>query len=67
MTRLDHAPVEPLDPLVIAGLRRSQVDGISRRTLLRGSLAAALGLVTTEMLAGTIGFLWPSVAGWAAA
>ena len=63
MAGVDPTPIEPLEPLVIAALRRSQVEGISRRTLLRGSLAAALGLVVTEALAGTLGFLWPSVAG----
>ena len=63
MAGVDPTPIDPLEPLVIAALRRSQVEGISRRTLLRGSLAATLGLVVTEAMAGTLGFLWPSVAG----
>jgi cytochrome b6-f complex iron-sulfur subunit len=63
MSKIEPAPVEPLEPLVLAALRRSQVEGISRRTLLRGSLAAAIGLVVTEAFAGTLGFLWPRAAG----
>jgi cytochrome b6-f complex iron-sulfur subunit len=34
--------------------------GISRRELLRNSLAAAIGLWVAELGAGTLGFLWPS-------
>jgi cytochrome b6-f complex iron-sulfur subunit len=34
--------------------------GISRRELLRNSLAAAVGLWLAELGAGTLGFLWPS-------
>ena len=40
MAGVDPTPIDPLEPLVIAALRRSQVEGFSRRTLLRGSLAA---------------------------
>jgi len=34
--------------------------GLSRRELLRNSLAAAVGLWAAELAAGTLGFLWPS-------
>ena len=44
-------------------IRHEQVQGISRRELLRGSLAAAMGLWFLELTAGTIGFLWPNLAG----
>jgi cytochrome b6-f complex iron-sulfur subunit len=55
------APViQPLTKLALVALRRQQVAGVSRRQLLRGSLAAGIGLVLTEALAGTIGFLWPT-------
>ena len=44
-------------------IRHEQVQGVSRRELLRGSLAAGMGLVLLEAAAGTIGFLWPNLAG----
>ena len=44
-------------------LRHEQVQGISRREILRGSLAAAMGLWLLEVTAGTIGFLWPNLSG----
>lgn len=37
-------------------------DPISRRTLLRRSLAGGVALLAAEWLAGTIGFLWPTTA-----
>jgi cytochrome b6-f complex iron-sulfur subunit len=37
-------------------------DPISRRTLLRRSLAGGVALLAAEWLAGTIGFLWPATA-----
>ncbi len=61
--------VEPADkpaaltPLALKAARRQQVQGISRRRLLRTSLGAAVGLWLTEVSAGTIGFLWPNLAG----
>jgi len=47
----------------IRSLRRAQVEGISRRELLRASLGAGLVLWLLEATAGTIGFLWPNLAG----
>jgi cytochrome b6-f complex iron-sulfur subunit len=44
-------------------LRRDQVQGISRRRLLRTSLFAGLGLWIAELGAGSIGFLWPNMVG----
>ena len=46
----------------IKALRHEQVQGLSRRTLLRTSIGAALGLWLLEVAAGTIGFIWPSIA-----
>ena len=43
--------------------RRTQVNGISRRRLLRVSLGASVGLWLTEVTAGTVGFLWPNLSG----
>lgn len=42
---------------------RTPVQGLSRRQLLRTSLGAAVGLWLLEMAAGTLGFLYPNVAG----
>ena len=47
----------------LKALRHEQVQGVSRRELLRGSLAAALGLWLVEVTAGTVGFLWPNLKG----
>ncbi len=47
----------------IKALRHEQVQGISRREILRGSLAAGMGLWLLEVTAGTIGFLWPNLQG----
>ncbi len=47
----------------IKALRHEQVQGVSRRELLRGSLAAGMGLWLLELTAGTIGFLWPNLQG----
>jgi cytochrome b6-f complex iron-sulfur subunit len=37
--------------------------GIERRELLRRSLAAAVGLWVVEVVAGSLGFLWPTAVG----
>ena len=47
----------------IKALRSEQVQGISRRRLLRTSLGAGLGLWLAEVGAGTVGFLWPNLSG----
>jgi len=47
----------------LKAIRHEQVQGVSRRELLRGSLAAAMGLWLVEVTAGTIGFLWPNLQG----
>jgi len=43
--------------------RHEQVQGMSRRTLLRRSIGGAMALWLTELTAGTLGFLWPNLAG----
>ncbi len=61
--------VEPADKpqaltqQAIKSMRHQQVQGMSRRQLLRGSLAAGIGLWLLEISAGTIGFLWPNLEG----
>lgn len=61
--------VEPADKSqaltiqALKAIRHEQVQGVSRRELLRGSLAAAVGLWFLELTAGTISFLWPNLTG----
>ena len=59
------APVDRPQALAaeaIKALRRAQVQGLSRRQLLRGSLAGAVAVWLIEVSAGTLGFLWPNLA-----
>jgi cytochrome b6-f complex iron-sulfur subunit len=66
---MSNYQVEPVDrpqalaPEAIKSLRRHQVKGLSRRQLLRYSLGLGVLLWFTEVLAGTIGFLWPNLSG----
>ncbi len=45
----------------IKSLRKEQVQGLSRRQLMRVALGAGAGLFTLEALAGTLAFAWPSL------
>jgi cytochrome b6-f complex iron-sulfur subunit len=47
----------------LKSLRHQQVQGISRRSLLRGSLFGAIVVMLTEDSAATIGFIWPNLSG----
>ncbi|HEY8869580.1 MAG TPA: Rieske 2Fe-2S domain-containing protein [Candidatus Limnocylindrales bacterium] len=47
----------------LKSLRHQQVQGISRRSLLRGSLFGAIVVMLTEASAATIGFIWPNLTG----
>jgi cytochrome b6-f complex iron-sulfur subunit len=47
----------------LKSLRHQQVQGISRRSLLRGSLFGAIVVMLTEASAATIGFIWPNLSG----
>ena len=61
--------VEPVDrpqalsSEAIKSLRTDQVKGVSRRQMLRYSLGGAMALWLLEVTAGTIGFIWPNLAG----
>src|SRR5918996_2710901 len=61
--------VQPIDEpkaitsQAIKSLRNEQVQGLSRRQLLRTSLGAAVGLWLLEVTAATLGFLWPNLEG----
>jgi len=46
---------------VLRAARETQAQGISRRSVLRRGLGAALGLWVVEMLGGTVGFAWSAV------
>jgi len=66
---MSNYQVEPADKPgaltkeAIKSLRRQQVEGVSRRQLLRGALGAGVGLWLLEVTAGTLGFLWPNLRG----
>jgi cytochrome b6-f complex iron-sulfur subunit len=47
----------------IKALRHEQVRGMSRRQLIRGSHAAGIGVWLLQSAAGTLGFIWPNLAG----
>ena len=57
-----HKP-QALTKEAIKAIRHEQVQGVSRRELLRGSLAAGVGVWLLEVTAGSIGFLWPNLSG----
>ena len=52
-----------LTPEVLESMRSGRSAGLSRRQLLRRSLGAGVGLWLAEVLGGTLGFLWPNLAG----
>jgi cytochrome b6-f complex iron-sulfur subunit len=47
----------------IKSLRKQQVQGLSRRQLLRTALGTGIALWLLELTAGTIGFIWPNLSG----
>jgi len=47
----------------IKARRHEQVQGMSRRTMLRRSIGGGVALWLLELTAGTLGFLWPNLAG----
>jgi cytochrome b6-f complex iron-sulfur subunit len=59
--------VEPIDKPnaltkeAIKSLRKEQVQGVSRRQLLRAAVGTGVGLWLLEVSAGTIAFLWPNL------
>jgi cytochrome b6-f complex iron-sulfur subunit len=55
-----HEP-KALTKQAIKSLRRQQVQGLSRRQMLRTSLGAGVALWFLEVSAGTIGFIWPNL------
>jgi cytochrome b6-f complex iron-sulfur subunit len=57
------AAPQALTKEAIKSLRKEQVQGLSRRQLMRTAIGAGLGLWLLELSAGTIGFLWPNLTG----
>ena len=47
----------------IKSLRKQQVQGLSRRQLMRLALGTGVGLWLLEVTAGTLAFAWPNLAG----
>lgn len=66
---MSHYQVEPADKpkaltvQTIKAMRHEEVQGISRRRLLRTTIGAGFGLWLLEVTAGTLGFLWPNLEG----
>src|SRR5688572_30031233 len=54
----ERRAVEAIPSPSIRALRRTQVQGISRRRVLRQSLGIGVGLWLAEVGAGTLSFLW---------
>jgi hypothetical protein len=61
-----HSPIRALTGPILRARREGQVQGISRRTLLRRATGAGIGLVLLEALGGTLAFAWSAVSGVAA-
>ena len=57
-----HTPIEALTGPALLARRTKQVDGLTRRTLLRRALGAGIGLWALEVVGGTIAFAWSAVA-----
>ena len=47
----------------IKSLRKQQVQGLSRRQLMRAALGTGIGLWLFEVTAGTLAFAWPNLTG----
>jgi cytochrome b6-f complex iron-sulfur subunit len=64
---MSNYQVEPIDKpaalttQALKSLRKEQVQGMSRRQLMRVALGAGVALGTLEALAGTVAFAWPSL------
>src|SRR4029453_5458193 len=67
--RMSNYHVEPaarpqaLSSEAIKSLRTPQVRGIARRQVLRFSIGGGRAVWSLELLAGTIGFIWPNLSG----
>lgn len=57
-----HTPLEALTGPALRARRTQQIQGLSRRTLLRRATGTAMGLWLVEVLGGTIAFAWSAIA-----
>ena len=53
-----HVPIAALTGPALRARRTRQVQGLSRRTLLRRAIGAGIGLTVVEAVGGTIAFAW---------
>jgi len=66
---MSNYQVQPIDKPAaltteaIKSLRKQQVQGLSRRQLLRVALGTGIGLWLLEVTAGTVAFAWPNLKG----
>jgi len=56
------APITAVPAPVLRARRLQQVEGLTRRTLMRRAIGAGIALWVLELLGGTAGFLWSAVA-----
>ena len=56
-----RSPIEALTRPAIRARRAAQVQGLSRRTLLRRAIAAGIGLTALEAVGGTLAFAWSAI------
>ena len=64
MPRAEAVPRPPIETVPGPALRVArdlQVGGISRRSLLRLGIGAAVGVWLTEMIGGTVAFVWSAI------
>src|SRR5512139_3665920 len=54
-------PIEALPEPALRARREQRVAGLSRRSLLRASLAGGIGLWLAEVVGGTLGFWWSAI------
>jgi cytochrome b6-f complex iron-sulfur subunit len=59
---IQAAPITAVPAPVLRARRVQQVEGLTRRTLMRRAIGAGIGLWVLELLGGTAGFLWSAVA-----
>ena len=52
---------QTLTPAVMREMRKGKPAGMSRRTLIRRSIGAGIGLWLLELTGGMLGFLWPNL------
>jgi cytochrome b6-f complex iron-sulfur subunit len=60
---VQRPPTERLTGPALRAIRATPAEGLSRRTLIRCGIGAAVGVLAAEWLAGTLGFAWSAVAG----